>query len=183
MPLDPISNPSALASGQPPVRALATIWRVVIGLSVLAGVWTLAQVAQAMQAGEFKALLPSALLVYAAGIGYLALTAIIALRSDRSIRAGQAPGHSRLAWIAHFLVVGAALLVAGRGESARGVLVGLGASLMAWGVVAILALIAEKLTRRASDPSPTADQGLTTLTSHPSSIASACLACVAVLGL
>lgn len=183
MPLDTMSNLEAPTSNQPFSRALATVWRVVASLAGLAGIWTLVQLAHAIQAGGVKDLIPSASIIYAAGIGYLALTAIIALRFDRSIRAGRAPGHSPLLWLAHILVVVSSLSVAWRGISARGILVGLGASLVAWGVVAILALVAEIATWLARNQLATVESAPATSTRPVSSMASACLGCVAVLGL
>lgn len=179
MPSEP--NINAGASKANVTRAVATAWRVVASLAVLAALWTVLQSVSAIRAGGSARLLPSALLAYSAGIGYLAATATIALRFDKSIRIRQAVRHSPLFWIAHAVVVGSAVLLARRGVDARGVLVGLGTALVAWSVVALVALVVEAaswLVRRRPD-NPAAATSPRPITS----IASACFACAAVLGL
>lgn len=161
-------------------RTTSTAWRVVASLALLAWIWTILQLVRAAQQGGVAEILPTALVVYLAGLGYLALTAAIASRCDRAIRAGSAtPG---LLWvgIAHLLVVAAALGVASRGVFARGLLVGLGTALIAWGVVAILAVAVQLISlatrsQRLTGAGPAARFG--------GALAVACLGCVALLGI
>lgn len=183
MPLDTNSIPIARPGQRPIPTALANNWRVIAGLAVLAGVWTLAQLAWAMRPNGVQELLPTALVIYAGGIGYLTLVAFIALRFDQAIRAGRLQKYSAPLWLAHLIVVVAAIAVAWRGVTARGVLVGLGASLVAWGVVAILALLAEIMTRLVGRQLSAATANSEVAKSGPAfgSLTTACLGCVAVL--
>jgi hypothetical protein len=80
-------------------------------------------------------------------------------------------------------VIASAIIIAWRGVAARGLLVGLGGALMAWGVVAFLAVVFEAAVLFVGWRLPTAIESDANRLLRRARIAPACLACAAALGL
>lgn len=129
-------------------RALSAANRAVAGLAALAGAWTVGQLWFARQQVPGSGLWPAALVVYAGGMEYLALSALIAWRSAAPLVAAPWWRYfgAAASCLAHAIILAAAIGIARRGFEARGLLVGLGESLAAWSVVAVLAAVREALS-------------------------------------
>lgn len=140
----PLSASDSLpATGQGPLNLLHLgMCRAVIGLTILAGAWTFWQAREASWSTNAAHLWPVAIGVYLAGFAYLAATAWRTWLAWR----GDAPTNFDLVGlVTHAVVVTSAMVVTVRGVESRGLIVGLGHALTAWGVVAALAGLTEAL--------------------------------------
>jgi hypothetical protein len=172
------------------LRVTSVVGRAIAGLAAVAALWTGGQFWLARERDSVDGLWLPAIIVYAAGLAYLSVTAATTWQTParRGGRSSRLSIGSLLLWVAHALVLASAIIVAWRGVASRGVLVGVGGALIAWGVIAVLAGLFELATlfvrgRLISSDLSARDFDEPTVVPTALKLATACLAAAVALGL